>query len=142
MDQLNAGSCGVFLFVTLCLPAQAIPFVHRFLLLITQFYIAGIDFHFIEHAAVPCPHVQHPDLGSVEAIGGGLSIIRTETCAAVAYGPSVIRLILDLGIEAVGVHLRYHTGESDQIRVLFVVGSDELGPDLDAAFQVGKALDL
>ena len=54
----------------------------------------------------------------------------------------MIRLSLDLGIEAVGLHLGNHTGEPDQIRVLFVVGGDELGPDLDAAFQVGKTFDL
>ena len=54
----------------------------------------------------------------------------------------MIRLILDFGIEAVGLYLRHHTGEADDVGMVLVRSRNQLGSELDVPFEVCKVLDL
>ena len=53
----------------------------------------------------------------------------------------MIRLILDLGVESVGLHLRHHTGEPDNIWVVLVRRCHQLGSEPDMPLEVCKVLD-
>lgn len=53
----------------------------------------------------------------------------------------MIRLILDLGIEAVGLHLCHHTGEADNIGVVLVRRCHQLGSEPDMPLEVCKVFD-
>ena len=54
----------------------------------------------------------------------------------------MIRLILDLGVEAVGLHLRHHTGEADDIGMVLVRRCHQLGSEPDMPLEICKILDL
>ena len=54
----------------------------------------------------------------------------------------MIRLIFDLGVESVGLHLRHHTGEADDIGVVLMRRCYQLGSEPDMPLEVCKVLDL
>ena len=54
----------------------------------------------------------------------------------------MIRLIFDLGVEAVGLHLRHYTGEADDVGVVSVFRRHKLGSELNMPLEVGEVLDL
>lgn len=54
----------------------------------------------------------------------------------------MIRLILDLGVEPVGLHLRHHTGQPDDVGVILVRGRHKLGSELNMPLEVSEVLDL
>ena len=53
----------------------------------------------------------------------------------------MLRLILDLGIEAHRLHCGHHTGQSHHIRVIGVADGLELHSGSDEPLQLGKAFE-
>ena len=61
--------------------------------------------------------------------------------AVVAGGEGMLRLILDLGIEAHRLHRGYHTSQPHHIRVIGVADGLKLHTGADEPFQLGKAFE-
>ena len=61
-----------------------------------------------------------------------------EALAVVAGGEGMLRLVLDLGIEAQRLHRGHHTGQPHHIRVIGVADGLELHTGADEPLQLGK----
>ena len=64
-----------------------------------------------------------------------------EALAVVAGGEGMLRLVLDLGIEAHRLHRGHHTGQPHHIRVIGVADGLKLHTGADEPLQLGKALE-
>ena len=62
-----------------------------------------------------------------------------EALAVVAGGEGMLRLALDLGIEAHRLHRGHHTGQPHHVRMIGVADGFELHTGADKPFQLGKA---
>ena len=143
-EKHDPRSGGLGFFVSLCLSVQAIPFVHvgYLLVLFRHALFAVVEFHLIENAAIILSGVEHLDGGIREAVRSGLVEGRPKAQSMIAGRPFMIRLILDLGVESVGLHLRHHTGEPDNIGMVLVRRCHKLGSELYMPLEVGEVLDL
>ena len=85
--------------------------------------------------------ILHPDRRTIKDVIAGFSKIGVEALAVVAGGEGMLRLILDLGIEAHRLHRGHHTGQPHHIRVIGVADGLELHTGANEPLQLGKALE-
>ena len=100
-----------------------------------------VEFKFIDHATVFIPRILYLDRRTVEDIGIGFGKVCPEAFSAVIGRKSTIGLIFDFGVEAYCLHRGHDTGQSHQIRVIFLAERLKLYTGLDEALQFSKVFD-
>ena len=110
---------------------------HRFL----HVLLSVVKLQLVDHAAILLSGILHLDRRTIKDVIAGFSKIGVEALAVVAGGEGMLRLILDLGIEAHRLHRGHHTGQPHHIRVIGVVDGLELHTGSDEPFQLGKAFE-
>ena len=110
---------------------------HRFL----HVLLSVVKLQLVDHAAILLSGILHLDRRTIKDVIAGFSKIGVEALAVVAGGEGMLRLILDLGIEAHRLHRGHHTGQPHHIRVIGLADGLELHTGADEPLQLGKALE-
>ena len=110
---------------------------HRFL----HVLLSVVKLQLVDHAAILLSGILHPDRRTVKDVIAGFSKIGVEALAVVAGGEGMLRLILDLGIEAHRLHCGHHTGQPHHIRVIGVADGLKLHTGSYEPLQLGKAFE-
>ena len=103
--------------------------------------LSVVKLQLVDHAAILLSGILHPDRRTIKDVIAGFSKIGVEALAVVAGGEGMLRLILDLGIEAHRLHRGYHTSQPHHIRVIGVADGLKLHTGADEPFQLGKAFE-
>ena len=110
---------------------------HRFL----HVLLSVVKLQLVDHAAILLSGILHLDRRTIKDVIAGFPKIGVEALAVVAGGEGMLRLILDLGIEAHRLHRGHHTGQPHHIRVIGVADGLKLHTGADEPFQLGKAFE-
>ena len=110
---------------------------HRFL----HVLLSVVKLQLVDHAAILLSGILHLDRRTIKDVIAGFSKIGVEALAVVAGGKGMLRLILDLGIEAHRLHCGHHTGQPHHIRVIGMADGLELHTGADEPLQLGKAFE-
>ena len=110
---------------------------HRFL----HVLLSVVKLQLVDHAAILLSGILHLDRRTIKDVIAGFPKIGVEALAVVAGGEGMLRLILDLGIEAHRLHRGHHTGQPHHIRVIGVADGLELHTGADEPLQLGKAFE-
>ena len=110
---------------------------HRFL----HVLLSVVKLQLVDHAAILLSSILHLDRRTIKDVIAGFSKIGVEALAVVAGGEGMLRLILDLGIEAHRLHRGHHTGQPHHIRVIGVADGLKLHTGADEPLQLGKAFE-
>mgnify|MGYP002610736580 CR=1 FL=1 len=110
---------------------------HRFL----HVLLSVVKLQLVDHAAILLSGILHLDRRTIKDVIAGFPKIGVEALAVVAGGEGMLRLILDLGIEAHRLHRGHHTGQPHHIRVIGVADGLKLHTGPYEPLQLGKALE-
>ena len=110
---------------------------HRFL----HVLLSVVKLQLVDHAAILLSGILHLDRRTIKDVIAGFSKIGVEAFAVVAGGEGMLRLILDLGIEAHRLHRGYHTSQPHHIRVIGVADGLKLHTGPYEPLQLGKAFE-
>ena len=110
---------------------------HRFL----HVLLSVVKLQLVDHAAILLSGILHPDRRTIKDVIAGFSKIGVEALAVVAGGEGMLRLILDLGIEAHRLHRGHHTSQPHHIRMIGVADGLELHTGPYEPLQLGKAFE-
>ena len=131
--KLDAGAGGILLLDKI----HHFSVHHRFL----HVLLSVVKLQLVDHAAILLSGILHLDRRTIKDVIAGFPKIGVEALAAVAGGEGMLRLILDLGIEAHRLHRGHHTGQPHHIRVIGVADGLELHSGSDEPLQLGKAFE-
>ena len=135
MQKQDPCSFGIELFVSLCLSMKAVIFVHFIYL-----RVFSVKFQFVNNAVFTAL-VQHLNRSAIKDISAGLAELSEKAFASIAVGEPMVRLILDFRVKAVGLHLCHHTGQPNDVGVVFVSCRFEFRAEFNIPFQLGKVLE-
>ena len=135
MQKQDPCAFGIQFSVPLCLSVQAVIFVHFIYL-----RVFSVKFQFVNNAVFTAL-VQHLNRSAVKDISAGLAELSEKAFASIAVGEPMVRLILDFRIKAVGLHLCHHTGQPNDVGVVFVSCRFEFRAEFNIPFQLGKVLE-
>ena len=110
---------------------------HRFL----HVLLSVVKLQLVDHAAILLSGILHLDRRTIKDVIAGFSKIGVEPFAVVAGGKGMLRLVLDLGIEAHRLHRGHHTGQPHHIRVIGVADGLKLHTGPYEPLQLGKAFE-
>ena len=110
---------------------------HRFL----HVLLSVVKLQLVDHAAILFSGILHLDRRTIKDVFAGFPKIGVEAFAVVAGGEGMLRLVLDLGIEAHRLHRGHHTGQPHHIRVIGVADGLKLHTGPYEPLQLGKALE-
>ena len=101
--------------------------------------VFSVKFQFVNNAVFTAL-VQHLNRNAAKDISASLAELSEKAFASIAVGEPMVRLILDFRIKAVGLHLCHHTGQPNDVGVVFVSCRFEFRAEFNIPFQLGKVL--